>query len=56
MRLSRIGLLTMTFWDGRKREVVGVLYEWDSVRPSTSGHLLMLYYERSLVQQTPPFG
>lgn len=35
---------------------VGVLYEWDSVRPSTSGHLLMLYCEPSLVQQTPPSG
>lgn len=29
-------------------------YKWDSVCPSTSGHLLMLYYEPSLVQQTLP--
>lgn len=35
---------------------IGVFYKWDSVCPSTSGHLLMLYYEPSLVQQTPPSG
>lgn len=41
---------------GRKKERGGVdvFYKWDSVCPSTSGHLLMLYYEPSLVQQTPP--
>lgn len=41
----------------RERERKGgmdVFYKWDSVCPSTSGHLLMLYYEPSLVQQIPP--
>lgn len=46
-----------TFWGGRRKTDVGVFFhKWDSVSPSTSGHLLTLYYEPSLVQQTPPSG
>lgn len=43
-------------WGWERKGGTGVFYEWDSVCPSTSGHLLMLYYEPSLVQQTPPSG